>query len=407
MENRGKVLRLLPIPYPYLAMLSITNDIDCLNAVDFQELHKYFNTEEETLFGKGLNIEIGNSFWFFQHPLSTNKAFSYFKWLSREKSKESALIIELNHQGYLDCLHSWGNFSRVGGFNRRYAELAVEECLKNSIKCPVWINHGDKMNLQNMVHGEGDNPDSDCYSADFLREIGINFLWIGELTKFIGQDRKYRVKEVYFRDKKNIQYMAYTYCKLIIKFLLKGRIFSKNSNTLLKTVKLRDSQEFYSFKRYGYWEKATFSDLPFLLSDKVLSDLMLNKGKMSLYIHLGKNLKDSIYSNEIMGRLEHLARLFHEKKVLVTTTARLLKFSLLQMVLKYETLHEESKVIIRLKLPENLFYYSIPDIFQGVSFVVNKPDDYIVLFNERKIEFKLDRDKLGKKWILYYPWEKL
>jgi len=91
MENKINDLEILKNPYPYQAMLSITNDIDNCSWDLFNELHTYLNTDLDTKFGRGLNIEVGNSFWFFQNPQSGEKAFSYFQDLSLKKTKYASV----------------------------------------------------------------------------------------------------------------------------------------------------------------------------------------------------------------------------------------------------------------------------------------------------------------------------
>lgn len=50
-------------PYPYNAMLSICSDIDGTTLNKFEEYHKFLNTKGDSIYGKGLGLDIGDSFW--------------------------------------------------------------------------------------------------------------------------------------------------------------------------------------------------------------------------------------------------------------------------------------------------------------------------------------------------------
>jgi len=400
-------IEILLNPYPFQAMLSITNDIDNCSWDLFNELHAYFNTSAPTQFGKGLNIEVGNSFWFFQNPQSGEKAFSYFEDLSSKRTKYAERIRELNKRKFLDCLHTWGNFSDVGGFNRKYAELAINECLKYSIKCPIWINHGDRHNVQNMIRGLGDDPESCYYTADLLKEFNCHYIWAGDITKYIGQDRDFTINETYFDSNQTLPFKSYIFTKLAIKLLLKGYIFSPEANALLKSTKLRDSQVFDTFTRYGNWEKSTFLDLPNLLSQEAINVLLSNHGKMSVYVHCGKKKSGQCNVTDISNTLKYLAELFHQKTLLICTTSRLLDYSNAIKHINVKHIKGDNKHILYLSFPD-LFENDRPEnILNGISFKIKRLVEFLIIFKDKKQNFKLIYDSKLKSWIIYKPWRSL
>ncbi|HET55213.1 MAG TPA: hypothetical protein ENN33_08340 [Ignavibacteria bacterium] len=399
-------LNILPIPYPYKAMLSLTNDIDQCSWSKFQLLHQFFNTDNDTSIGKGINIEIGNSFWFFQNPDADEYAFSYFRNLSQQKSEYYQEIIDLNKRGYLDCLHTWGNFSKVGGFKRKYAEKATEESIKYSIKCPVWINHGDSHNSQNLVYGSGDDPDSEFYSADLLPYLNTTFVWLNDITKFIGQDRRFNIDEVYFDNNSSTVYKIKTYSKLICKLILLRHIFLPTANSLIRPVILRDNQKLLKFTRYGFWNKATLSDLPEILSEQIIEKLLLSKGKMCVYIHLGKNCTWEILK-KVVPVYNKISELYHRQHLLVCTTSRLLNFALAAKELRTDIKIHDSKYIINLTFPSIKGEQNNNNLLNGLSFIVSSRKRFILLFNNKEVPFHQKYDPSLKKWILYSPWKRI
>ncbi|MBU0711647.1 MAG: hypothetical protein ABIJ40_08680 [Bacteroidota bacterium] len=399
-------LKILPIPYPYKAMLSLTNDIDQCSWNKFLDFHQYFNTDKVTEFGPGLNIEVGNSFWFFQNPSADEYAFSYFNNLNHQKSNNYKDIIDLNKRGYLDCLHTWGNFSKVGGFKREFAEKAIDECINYSIKCPVWINHGDKYNIQNLITGLGDDPESNYYSSDLLHYLHTKFLWVGEITSYIGQDRKFTVPEIYFNDNSSAINRIQTYTKLFCKILLLGHIFSPNSNSLLKPVTLRDNQKMIKFVRYGFWNKAKLTDLDEILSEQVIEKLLFNNGKMCIYIHLAKNCTKEAFQ-KVSPAFNRLAELYHHQKLLICTTSRLLNFALAIKALKTEIIIRNSTYFIYLTFPSIGEDQNSNYLLDGLSFAVKSYKNFVFLFNNKEVQFQKKFDPTLKKWILYNPWNRL
>ena len=53
-------------PYPYKCAFSISSDIDNATSLEyFVHFMDFLNTDIQTIYGPGLDLEVGNSFWFF------------------------------------------------------------------------------------------------------------------------------------------------------------------------------------------------------------------------------------------------------------------------------------------------------------------------------------------------------
>jgi len=274
---------------------------------------------------------------------------SYFNGLSNQKSEDSELIKKFVHSGYIDVIHTYGQFSQKGGFQREMAISAIEELKKEGMYVTTWINHGDAHNFQNILNsGWGDLPEviaadgartpSMEYHTDLTIAYGIKFVWCLELTPILGQDRHYGIREHYFRDGL-LRHPLRIYT--LLRYKLKGRpipLPEDGRNELLTLVTLRDGRKVYTFRRFGCWGKDHLEDLANLLSKNNLERLISVGGYMVTYIHMGKSSLDEILPENVHIVLKQLAKQHHNGKIFVTTTAKLLQYNL-----SFHTIDWESK----------------------------------------------------------------
>ncbi len=139
-------------------------------------------TELDTVFGRGLGLEIGNSFWFFSN--SNRPQLSYFDGLTMNETSFAPIIRNMWQSGHIDTLHSWGNFD-LGGFTRSIAQMALKELQKYHTTIPIWVNHGIGLNHQkvgNYPNMFGDDPSHKAYHLDFAIKAGCEFFWTGKVT---------------------------------------------------------------------------------------------------------------------------------------------------------------------------------------------------------------------------------
>ena len=167
-------------PYPYKCAFSISSDIDNATSLEyFVHFMDFLNTDIQTIYGPGLGLEVGNSFWFFNG--SGSNQLSYFEGLTEQKTRLAPIIRLFIESGHIDSLHSWGNFDK-GGFKRDHAEKGMEILNKYNFDIPVWINHGIGPNYQKIgdyPNMHGDDPNHSCYHTDLLLEAGCEYIWTG------------------------------------------------------------------------------------------------------------------------------------------------------------------------------------------------------------------------------------
>ena len=170
-------------PYPFKCAFSISSDIDNASSLDsFVQFMDFLNSENQTIYGPGLGLEVGNSFWFFNGSKSFQ--LSYFEGLTHKETLLAPIIRTYLQSKHIDTLHSWGNFDK-GGFERRYAKKGMEVLNKYNFDVPVWVNHGINPNYQKIgdyPNMYGDDPNHSCYHSDLLLESGFEYVWTGKAT---------------------------------------------------------------------------------------------------------------------------------------------------------------------------------------------------------------------------------
>ena len=183
----GHGVAMLRFPYPYRAMLAISSDIDLTSIHRLRANFRFINTREDTPNGPGLGLDFADSFWMmsvFKSEVRSGREVAYW-WLKDglEKTPYAEELAEYAKAGWLDTLHSYGNFcgARKLGvrFERRHAEAALEQMAKLGLVIPVWTNHGDQENRQNIGDAafmQGDDPDCPAYHADLMIAAGVRFI---------------------------------------------------------------------------------------------------------------------------------------------------------------------------------------------------------------------------------------
>ena len=304
-------------------MLAICSDLDDTPGQDaYFEIIKYLNSTEMTPMGRGLGLETGNSIYF-DMP---EDQFSY--WNADEKGRDK--IRSLIQSGHIDCLHSYGDSATT----RTHAERDIEELNKYGCNLSVWVDHGTAPSNfgPDIMKGQGDIRASKVYHADITTAYGIRYVWRGRVTSITGQDVTRSLKGILNIDH---AHSAITFMKELSKVVLAQTGNKKYSmhrfNTIMEERTLRSGQTVFEFIRSNpHWGGVSCGDkpdgLPEVLNDKFLSRLLEREGICILYTHLGKCDGEKIFSEEARKALSRLSEYYHEHKILVTTTRRLLEY---------------------------------------------------------------------------------
>ncbi len=389
-------VQLRKLPYPYKAALTIANDLDNMALDDFIEVRKFLNTDMETSMGKGVSLEIGDTFWCYSLlPYEV----TYFKDLSTVRTGYADILLELIKTGYLDCFHAYGDFNRWENpenpvyFSRKLAEQAAEELSKRGVKFDTFINHGDNYNIQNvagqLLDNRGDMPGQDAYHNDITMDtLGVKFYWAGDLTAAIGQERALNLG-----DYKYYAFKTEHFFKGIIKDVL-GKSNRKRKvygNQLLRGLRLRDGRTAMEFPRYCYDYKYIEKPpgrpvLQKQLSDDILNRLIKSEGFMVIYTHFGQPKEREtagLFGPSLVERFRGLKNYADKGDIWVTTTSRMLRYAYESKYLNWEyDIKPNGEIHIRINGIGGPL--DIEPVYQGITFYTPEPEKTSVyIFDEK------------------------
>ncbi|MGB1252975.1 MAG: hypothetical protein ACPG8W_20335 [Candidatus Promineifilaceae bacterium] len=403
-------VKLRPFPYPFRAALTICSDIDeTENSAEFLAIQQFLNTTDPTSMGRGVGLEIGNSFYFYDDY----REFSYFTGDSHAKG----IIRELIRSGHLDVLHSYGDAAN----SRSKITHALDELARNDCRLEVWVNHyGARNNIGGkfdymLTRGEGDIPGSTTYHTDHTIPFGIRYAWVGAMTRQIGQDaasnKGTAIGTVWDRQHRRVSAVATA--KEGRKWML-GRMGDRRfklhrSNRLTQPLRLRDGQQVHEFQRYGHHPisvsaGATSVGLAYMISAENLNKLVDRAGYMIAYSHFGKNKGvQGVIAPETRQALNHLADMQTDGHIYVTTTAKLLNYYTKRRYLNFSaTVNPETRVarivIHGVNDPvsphQSLAYESL----QGLTFYVPRADRAEIWIRNKRVTSiqRNERDQTGR-----------
>lgn len=266
---KKKELKIRKFPYPYRAGLSISNDCE-FTSIDFLDhLLCFCNTDNETVLGKGIALPLSSSLFFF----SSNPGDSPYYILDRSNNISSPPWQEKLRRfclsGYLDTIHSYGNFDSNILFSRSLPEIALKESERYGLTFLVYTNHGNSNNIQNMggdaFYHQGDVVGASAYHADITLAHGIRFLWS---DSFVIENWKIGFKQM---------------------LKMARRLHLAKPFLLLRESHLQDRQpimRFYRFRGTGRYAP-NLSSLEYQLSKTFLEEIIKRHAAVVIYQHLG------------------------------------------------------------------------------------------------------------------------
>ncbi len=335
-------VRLRRVPHPFRAMLAICSDIDQTRLDSFREIHRFMNTLEETSMGRGVGLDVADSCWMYKHPFSGNPlrdTMAYFAGHSWETpSPYAPEMIQYLKCGWIDTLHSYGNFNLQGNntaaFTREHAERAIEVLDANQIRLAVWVNHGDRNNRQNIgVHDfmEGDKPGSPAYHADLLRRYGVEFLWRSGQSYWAAGPSV--LVEFPLADRARLfGFRRYQLRADLPEALSIGALYDLNNGTDKRGVRWLQV-----WRPQGLHRQIDESVLCALVEDQHLSILAQHLGSLMPLVGLDKNMADTF---------RRLRRYQDEGLILVARTSRLLQYNRVRDHLRFVARSMEDRRII-------------------------------------------------------------
>ena len=308
------------------AALALSIDADGCTVDRLRQVFSYWATDERTTLGRGLGLPIASSmFAYSRNPGAPPQA----AYLDGDRDG----LLEACRRGWIDTLHSVGDFAADRPCTRDFARRAFEALAADGIRLKVWTNHGAGHNVQDLgLSGSlGDVPDSSCHLSDLAIEYGIRFAWLSELTPVVGQDREATAGEYYAGVVEKpgwIRATARAAHAISPGLVRKLGIVPYPGNRLVESRTLRDGRPILAFRRYGRWRHDTIARLPSILSREVLDRLVETGGRMIVYLHIGPSPDETPENFQAgMKALDEVARRVGEKTLVVARTVDLLEAS--------------------------------------------------------------------------------
>lgn len=388
--------KLRKFPYPYLAGLSIASDCDLMSIDVLELLIEFFNTDNKTIIGQGLSLPVSFSFFFYTDDPNEVSYFIGEKefCLSPNANK----LVHFIKNGYIDTLHSYGNFDRLS-FKREYAKTALEELKKHGITLLVYTNHGNSNNIQNIGgeadYHQGDLVSSFAYHVDLTLSYGIRFLW----------------PDGYIIDDIN-----FNLCDRI-KSLIRSKREGSINKTLIVESKLQDGNKIIKFYRYrGTGRHApNISSLQAQLNRGFLETIINKRAAIVLYQHLGVLYKTNTCvpltvhymknNKNLFNPFKLLARYYQDGLIWVEKLATFLNFFYWRELIEIKEINTENRIILEIvpkKMPEVVRSFQEEFQYQTIYIDYNKPVSVICFGEELPIRYN-GPDETGRPSVTIEP----
>jgi hypothetical protein len=254
--------------------------------------------------------------------------FSYCSGWSENRSGDSGFIKDCVQQGWIDVLHSFGDFSGDGPLPSRDLCLRALDILnRDGIKIDTWTDHGNRRNTQNF-RLDGADPTRTVYHADETLRYGIRYVWRSDLTSMIGQSGG-GARALYSllpRAVRKLRRMLQGSApKSSVRELGRSARHVLN-NRLMWQHELADGQAVTVFQRIhaapaNVWSAAGPEGLAFDLADSVLEGLIQSHSASIVYVHM---YKQPNLPAESVAALRRLAETHRGGRIWVAGTSRLL-----------------------------------------------------------------------------------
>ncbi len=443
-----------PYPYPYRAAFTICNDLDSQRAVAFEAWHGYVNGRRTTDDGEGLGLEIGDSFWIWGYEDLMALHWQYPEEEPRVDSRILGRLVELGRMGWLDTLHSMGNWRLKRQDNgtticlhahRDQAAYALDRLDKLGVKPTVYCNHSSSVSNVGGPWGwyqHSDDPEHPFYCLDLLQSFGFKYHWIDNClnqTKF-GDHLVYPSAPDLQRAVRKFPWPSWlrrrdydgqlTHVPVPSDAKQRQDYLVSFFNRTLQRLQGRDGTPILAFKRQMGTETPIMSRFAAQVTESDLDSLEAMRGVAVIYQHFGlsgprgrnKDLSvpkmrptgSPIFDEHAQARWRDIAERFHGGRLWVALTSRLLNYLLLRETLGYWVARQPDKWIVIVK---DVGYDAVnrraltdADL-NGLSFLVPSEAPEVVVAVEGRAATLPMKRQADPAWpgydAIYLPWQAL
>ncbi|MCL6592732.1 MAG: hypothetical protein K6T31_02030, partial [Alicyclobacillus sp.] len=371
------VYGLRKFPYPYQAMLAIASDADHATLRKFILVHQFLNTREQTPLGPGLGLDISDSCFMYNGSdipgftdagaVPMSQMMTYFQGVSAVRKDADALDAFI-HCGWIDSLHTFGDFSRRQEgrtlFTRALASQALQALAAHGDRISVWIDHGNAANVDNFgAYGvspfynyqQGANPRSPYYHTDETVAYGIHFVWADLHSSVFGRD------------------------------------------SVIYPIRLPSGQKVWGFWRYTDLGRNAQGQVqwvwdPYNLSRQLTETNLENLESKHQYAVLAQHLtggNDWVpLPPDAVASLQRLADHARAGKLLVARTSRLLQYNVSQQYVRYQVNGRRINIVA---VEDPVLGTHIPTLeeLRGLTFYVDNPAGVEIAVNQQPLPDEL------------------
>ncbi|WAH39588.1 hypothetical protein NZD86_24360 (plasmid) [Alicyclobacillus dauci] len=371
-------------PYPYQAMLAISSDADSQTLRKFNLVHEFMNTTQMTPLGRGLGLDFSDSFFMYNgnnepgyvdinhEPMSDE--LTYFRGVSNQPYAAS-VINDYIHDGWIDTMHTYGDFSEVNQnktlFTRKLAKQAIQTLDANGDNITVWTDHGNKSNVDNFgAYGEtpfysyqqGANPWSQYYHTNWTIPYGVKFVWADMSSSQVGM------------------------------------------KSVIYPLQLPDGRHVWGFWRYtnsGYSKKhgVLWNWTPYQISNQLSTSNLDNLERFHEYSVVAQHLDGTTYPGALpqsaVHALDMLATQYHDGRILVTRTSRLLQYNVTQQYVSYYVTYAGGKAYIHIRdIADPVLGKHVPNLneIRGLTFYTTNPAKTVIEIGDKPVPSNLIQD---------------
>lgn len=316
-------------PGTYHALVAVCSDIDGSTVAEYEAIHRFLNTKEQTSSGPGLGLDISDSMWIYNfndddtiHDFEGHSNDHVMSYLWQDSVIKHGKAIEKYYKaGWIDSIHTYGDFSSADKattkFTRALAQTAAQAMKDVDIQPSIWINHGNEANVQNMeqnqqsTYRQGAQPDSEYYHADITIPGGIKYVWFSFPSAQYG------------------------------------------SKSPLYPVTLQDGQKVWGFKRYtgedvffAHKYNWTIFGINQQFTKKKLDTLVNERNTVIVAQHLGGANYQYPFTQEALDGLTLLASYQENGEILVSRTSRVLEYIRIRDNLVFEYYLQDGKEVV-------------------------------------------------------------
>ena len=299
-------------PFPYCSALALSNDCDSQHVACNLDWHAFVNGRGPTAYGDGLGLEVGDSFWVYSNGFEPGLFKGNPFDADHVPGYAADWIVELARLGWLDTLHSFGNWTmrlvpaeRVSDpaiFARDQIAKGLDRLDQLGLKPTVYVNHsGSPSNVGGPWgwYQKADDPAHSLYSLDLLTDFGFRFFWIDSCTDIdkFGNDW-------HFADEDDLQ-------RRLARFGMGPWLRRRNAEGQMSPipvpqdeaglqamlvdffnrsqfpVQARDGRMIHAFKRYRDIDQPVGSTFPAQVTAEKLDELEARRGNVVIYQHFG------------------------------------------------------------------------------------------------------------------------